>query len=120
MKKVNSRIITHKRIGQAYLDDATMDYNEKKVYSSATAVRKMIRDSYLKFGKLSKDIIKCIPKYVYDELLSALNISFPVFSDDFDDVIFNAIRLVLVHSLEGIYGMKQKLASAREFSLNNC
>ena len=113
LKRINSKIIplTHKRIGQAYLDDTAMAHYEKAVYSSATAVRRMIRDSYLKSGELSEDIVRCVPKYVYDELISSLDNSFPVFSSDFYDVILNAIRLASVESLESIDGMNQKLAS---------
>lgn len=112
LKKINSKIIpiTHERIGQAYLDDTAMVHCEKTVYSSATAVRRMIRDSYLESGGLSEDIVRCVPKYVYDELVSSLDNSFPVFSSDFYDVILNTIRLASVQSLASIDGMDQKLA----------
>ena len=114
LKKIDSKIIpiTHKRIGQAYLDDTNTVHCEKVVYSSATAVRKMIRDSYLEIGGLSENVIRCVPQYVYDEFLSSLNISFPVFSSDFYEVMLNSIRLASVHSLEKIDGMNLKLASA--------
>ena len=120
LKTINSKIkpITHKRIGQSYLDDSVELKTDKKIFSSATAVRRMIKESYLHNGTISEKLKCCVPSYVYDDLVLSFNMHFPVFSDDFNNLILCAIKNSTIQKISDIDGIDDLLANELFHSAN--
>lgn len=102
--------ITHKRIGQAYLDDEIDKRIGQKVYSSATAVRKALYDEYNKSKTIPLNLRYCVPSVVYHYMEQNVNMNFPIFSDDFHLLIMEKIKMMTVQDLSQIIGMNTEIA----------
>lgn len=102
--------LTHKRIGQAYLDDKIDKGSSGKIYSSATAVRRSLYDEYNKTKTVPENLKYCVPAVVYNYMKQSVNKNFPMFSDDFYRLIAKKIRAMTIQELSGIVGMSSEIA----------
>ena len=102
--------LTHKRIGQAYLDDKIDKRRSGKIYSSATAVRRSLYDEYNKTKTVPENLKYCVPAVVYNYMKQSVNKNFPMFSDDFYRLIAKKIRAMTIQELSGIVGMSSEIA----------
>lgn len=102
--------LTHKRIGQAYLDDKIDKRSSGKIYSSATAVRRSLYDEYNKTKTVPENLKYCVPAVVYNYMKQSVNKNFPMFSDDFYRLIAKKIRAMTIQELSGIVGMSSEIA----------
>lgn len=102
--------ITHKRIGQAYLDDEIEMKSGEKIYSSSTAIRKAIYNEYNNSKTIPYSLRHCVPSVVYRYMENNVNKNFPIFSDDFYLLIMEKIKMMTVQELSGIVGMNSEIA----------
>lgn len=104
--------LTHKRIGQAYLDEEIERKSSGKIYSSATAVRKSLYDEYIKSKMVPINLKYCVPSVVYNYMKQNVNKNFPLFSDDFYMLIAKKIKSMTIQELSGVVGMNNEIALA--------
>lgn len=102
--------LTHKRIGQAYLDEEIDRKSSGKIYSSATAVRRSLYDEYIKSKTVPINLKYCVPSVVYNYMKQNVNKNFPLFSDDFYMLIAKKIKSMTIQELSGVVGMNNEIA----------
>ena len=112
LKKIHFNIVplTHKRVGQAYMDTEFEGVEGDKVFSSASAIRKCINDAWINDEDLPAKLEKCVPKTVYNWMENNWKKSFPIFSRDFWNLIKREILISSEEKLNEIEGIDKDVA----------
>lgn len=113
LREINSNIIplTHQRIGQAYMDCDMPSGSEEKIYSSASAVRKTLNDTWNKKEEFPVILKNSLPEIVFNWMEKNWNITFPIFFNDFWEIIKSKINSSAIKELAEIDGMNEEIAS---------
>lgn len=100
----NLKVITHKRVGSEYFDKYLYEYNIENGFSSATAIRRSLMESFNTKKNIEKEIKLSVPEYVYKWMNENWKKEFPIFNSDFADEIYNKIKQNNNGSLNTIEG----------------